>query len=51
MGAVTHINENGNFQTFKFSLLEEYGISSELHPRLKYAKEVVDHLYKKYTKY
>lgn len=47
MAAVTYVNEQGQFKSFKFTLLEEYGINNELHQRLKYAKEVLEHLYKK----
>lgn len=47
MAAVTFVNEQGEFKSYKFSLLEEYGINNELHQRLKYAKEVLEHLYKK----
>lgn len=47
MAAVTFVSENGDFKAYKFNLLEEYGINSEVHQRLKYAKEVLDHLSKK----
>ncbi|KAH9501812.1 Serine/threonine-protein kinase plk1 [Dermatophagoides farinae] len=47
MAAVTFVNETGDFRAYKFSLLEEHGINSELLTRLKYAKEVLSHLHKK----
>lgn len=47
MAAVTFVSESGEFKAYKFSLLEEHGINSDLHQRLKYAKEVLEHLYKK----
>lgn len=50
MAAVTYVNETGDFQAYKFSLLEEHGVNSELLNRLKYAKEVLVHLQKKALK-
>ena len=47
MAAVTFVSEAGEFKAYKFNLLEEYGINHDLHQRLKYAKEVLEHLYKK----
>lgn len=47
MGAVTFVNEKGIFKVFKFTLLEQHGINSDLLPRLKYAREVIEHLQKK----
>lgn len=47
MAAVTYVNDVGEFKAYKFNLLEEYGINSDLHQRLKYAKEVLEHLVKK----
>lgn len=47
MAAVTFVNETGDFRAYKFSLLEEHGINSELLTRLKYAKEVLSHLHRK----
>lgn len=47
MGAVTLVNENGEFQTYKFTLMSEHGIKSELKTRLKFAKNIIDHLIKK----
>lgn len=47
MGAITYVDENGSFKTYKFSMLQEHGVTLELHQRLKYANEVVDHIYKK----
>ncbi|XP_027196257.2 serine/threonine-protein kinase polo [Dermatophagoides pteronyssinus] len=50
MAAVTYVNETGDFRAYKFSLLEEHGVNSELLNRLKYAKEVLVHLQKKALK-
>ncbi|KAF7488908.1 Serine/threonine-protein kinase PLK1 [Sarcoptes scabiei] len=47
MAAVTYVNENGNFKAYKFSLLEQYGVNSDLFQRLKYAKEVIEYMHKK----
>ena len=44
MGAVTYIDENKSFRTFRFSLLEEFGCSEELATRLLYAKTMVERL-------
>ena len=44
MGAVTYINEQRDFRTFRFSLIEKHGCGSEVATRLKYARDVVDRL-------
>ena len=44
MGAVTYIDENKSFRTFRFSLLEEFGCSEELATRLLYSKTMVERL-------
>lgn len=47
MGAITRV-VGGVFKAYKFSLLEQYGIEQDLYRRLKYAKEVVEHLQKSF---
>lgn len=44
MAAVTYINEKRDFQTYRLSLLEEYGCCKELASRLRYARTMVDKL-------
>lgn len=44
MGAVTYIDEKKGFRTYKLSLLEEYGCSTELASRIRYAKLMVEKL-------
>jgi len=44
MGAVTYIDEEKNFRTFKLSAIERYGCSKGLASRLKYAKTMVERL-------
>ncbi|XP_077575861.1 serine/threonine-protein kinase PLK1 [Stigmatopora nigra] len=44
MSAVTYIDERRNFRTYKLSLLEEFGCSSELFSRMRYAKLMVERL-------
>ena len=46
MGAVTYVDENREFRTFKLSLIEKYGCTKDLFHRLKYAREIVDRLMK-----
>lgn len=47
MEAVSYIDENRNFRTYKLSLIEEHGCSRELFVRLKYAISMVERLQKK----
>jgi len=47
MEAVSYIDENRNFRTFKLSALTEHGCSRELFVRLRYAKTMVERLQKK----
>uniref|UniRef100_UPI00358F74AD serine/threonine-protein kinase PLK1 isoform X2 n=1 Tax=Myxine glutinosa TaxID=7769 RepID=UPI00358F74AD len=42
MGAVTYIDEQRKFRTFRLSLLEEHGCSEELAGRLSYARTMVE---------
>jgi len=44
MGAVTYIDEQKTFRTYRFSLIEEFGCSKELASRLLYAKTMVERL-------
>lgn len=44
MQAVTFFNEPDGFRTYKFSLLETYGCSRSLYERLRYTKDVIEHL-------
>eukprot|EP00112_Aurelia_sp_Birch-Aquarium-sp1_P017959 Seg422.4 transcript_id=Seg422.4/GoldUCD/mRNA.D3Y31 product="Serine/threonine-protein kinase PLK1" protein_id=Seg422.4/GoldUCD/D3Y31 len=44
MGAVTYIDEEKNFRTFKLSAIEQYGCSKGLASRLKYARTMVERL-------
>lgn len=44
MGAVTYVDENREFRTYKFSLIEKYGCTKELYNRLRYARDIVDRL-------
>ncbi|XP_061576023.1 serine/threonine-protein kinase PLK1 [Cololabis saira] len=44
MGAVTYIDENRVFRTYKLSLLEEFGCCKELASRMRYAKFMVEKL-------
>lgn len=47
MEAVTYIDVDRNFNTYKLSLIEEHGCSSEILNRLKYAKTMVERLQSK----
>lgn len=47
MEAVSYIDENRNFRTYKLSAIEEHGCTRELFVRLKYAKTMVERLQKK----
>jgi hypothetical protein len=44
MEAVTYIDEARNFNTYKLSLIEQYGSSREIYESLKYAKVMVERL-------
>lgn len=44
MGAVTYINQKRDFNTYRFSLLEQYGCNKDLFSRLRYAKTMVERL-------
>jgi len=44
MNAVTYVNAQRDFRTFKISLLEKFGCMKELLTRLRYAKDVLDRL-------
>ncbi|XP_057700575.1 serine/threonine-protein kinase PLK1 [Corythoichthys intestinalis] len=44
MSAVTYIDERRDFRTYKLSLLEEFGCSTELFSRMRYAKLMVERL-------
>ena len=44
MGAVTYINKERDFRTFRFSLIEKYGCSEAVISRLKYARDVTEKL-------
>lgn len=47
MEAVSYIDENRNFRTYKLSAIEKYGCSREVFIRLRYAKTMVERLQKK----
>lgn len=48
MEAVTYIDQNRNFNTYKMSAIEEqYGCSTDIATRLKYAKAMVERLQRK----
>jgi len=44
MNAVTYVNANREFRTFKISLLGELGCTKEFMSRIRYASEVIDRL-------
>ena len=44
MGAVTYIDENRDFRTYKLSLIGRHGCTRELASRLRYAKTMVERL-------
>ncbi|VDD93751.1 unnamed protein product [Enterobius vermicularis] len=44
MGAVTYIDQQRRFRTFKFELIARFGCSKDVFCRLKYAKSMVEHL-------
>ncbi|XP_018016229.1 serine/threonine-protein kinase PLK1 [Hyalella azteca] len=41
MGAVTYIDQQRNFRTFKLALIQEHGCSADLASRLKYARNMI----------
>ena len=47
MQAISYIDESKNFRTFKFSSIEKYGCSKDIHTRLKYAKTMAERLLSK----
>ncbi|XP_066925374.1 serine/threonine-protein kinase PLK1-like [Clytia hemisphaerica] len=47
MEAVTYIDQDRNFNTYKLSAIEEYGCKFEIFTRLKYAKTMVERLQRK----
>lgn len=47
MEAVSYINKNREFRTYKLSALSKYGCTVDLYERLKYAVNIVDQLQKK----
>ncbi|XP_035209448.1 serine/threonine-protein kinase PLK1-like [Stegodyphus dumicola] len=48
MGAVSFIDEHKNFTVYTFKLIAKYGCSQLLASRLRYAKNMVEKLYKDY---
>ncbi|KAL4659106.1 serine/threonine-protein kinase PLK1-like [Arapaima gigas] len=44
MGAVTYIDEQREFRTYRLSMIEEHGCSRELASRLRYARTMVEKL-------
>ncbi|XP_005505819.2 serine/threonine-protein kinase PLK1 [Columba livia] len=44
MAAVSYIDENRDFRTYKLSLIEEHGCCKELASRLRYARTMVEKL-------
>lgn len=42
MGAVTYIDEQREFRTYRMSVMEEFGCSRELAGRLRYARNMVE---------
>lgn len=44
MGAVTYIDQDRKFRTFKLSLIEKFGCCKDLAHRLRYAKTMLDKL-------
>lgn len=47
MGAVTYIDAEKNFRTFRFSTISESGISNDLYQKLRYAHEKIKNLLQK----
>ena len=46
MEAVSYIDEDRNFRTYKLEALEKYGCSRDLFVRLRYARTMVERLQK-----
>ena len=44
MNAVTYIDGDREFRTFRLNLIEKYGCSKQLYSRLRYAKTMVERL-------
>ncbi len=44
MGAVSYIDENKSFSTYRLPLIQRYGTSKELYSRLRYAKTMTERL-------
>lgn len=44
MSAVSYIDENKTFRTYKLSLIERYGCTKEICNRLRYAKTMCERL-------
>lgn len=44
MGAITYIDHDRKFRTYKLSLIEQYGCRKDLAHRLRYAKTMLDKL-------
>uniref|UniRef100_A0A5S6QX90 Serine/threonine-protein kinase PLK n=1 Tax=Trichuris muris TaxID=70415 RepID=A0A5S6QX90_TRIMR len=44
MGAVTFLDENRNFKTYKLVQLQKYGCDADLAARLRYAKSMIERL-------
>lgn len=44
MSAVSYIDENKSFRTYRLPLIQRYGTSKELYSRLRYAKTMTERL-------
>jgi polo-like kinase 1 len=49
MQAVTYIDSEKNFRTYRFSTIAEHGCSSDLYQKLRYAHEKLKRLLEKLT--
>lgn len=49
MGAVTYIDTEKQFRTFRFSTLLQTGVGSDLYQKLRYAQEKLKKLLEKLT--
>lgn len=47
MSAVTYIDNGRNFRTYKFSTIAQYGCSTDLYQKLRYAHEKLKRLMEK----
>jgi polo-like kinase 1 len=47
MSAISYIDENKTFRTYRLPLIEHYGCSKDLHSRLRYAKTMTERLIEK----